>query len=301
MSRIQIAPDGPTLSRIIAGVMSWGEWGKNFTVEQTAKYINQCVEMGITTFDHADIYGHYTTEALFGQAIKGKSALRDQIELISKCGIKLTTPNRPDYHIKSYDTSKTHIIASVERSLKNLETDYLDVLLIHRPSPLMDPEEIAEAFSQLRTSGKVRHFGVSNFTLSQLSMLANYFPLVTNQIEISLLKTDFLIDGTVDQCLKRRVSPMAYSTMAGGQFFADPGTETVIRIKKVADVLTEKYQTTYESLLTAWLLQHPAKILPIMGSTNPERMRTAIGALAIQMEREDWFLLWEAARGVEVA
>ena len=243
----------------------------------------------------------YTTEALFGRATKGKSSLRQRMELISKCGIKLVTPNRPDFKLKSYDTSKAHILSSVDQSLKNLKTDYLDLLLIHRPSPLMDPSEIAETFNQLKQAGKVLNFGVSNFTVSQFSTLNKYYPLITNQIEISLLHDEFLLDGTLDQCIRNGIAPMAYSTMAKGAFFAEETSDSIKRIKKVASKLKKKYHATYEELVTAWLLAHPARILPIIGTTVIERMTMAVRATEINLEREDWFALWEASRGEEVA
>ncbi len=301
MQKIQLAQNGPEFSQIIAGVMTWGVWGKKLTAKKAANYIDECLALGVTTFDHADIYGHYTTEALFGRATKGKSSLRQQMELISKCGIKLVTPNRPDYKLKSYDTSKAHILSSAEQSLKNLKTDYLDLLLIHRPSPLMHPYEIAEAFNQLKQSGKVLNFGVSNFTPSQFTSLNKFIPLVTNQIEISLLHDECMLDGTLDQCIQHEIAPMAYSTMAKGVFFANDPTEPVQRIKKLCVKLKKKYRATYEELLTAWLLAHPARILPIIGTTKIDRMAAAVRATEISLEREDWFALWEAARGQEVA
>lgn len=301
MHRIKLAQNGPELSRIVAGVMTWGDWGKKMTAKKAASYIDECLELGVTTFDHADIYGHYTTEALFGRATKGKSSLREQMELVSKCGIKLITPNRPEYKVHAYDTSKAHILFSAETSLKNLKTDYLDLLLIHRPSPLMHPYEIAEAFNQLKQSGKVLNFGVSNFTPSQFNLLNQYYPLITNQVEISLLHDVFLSDGTLDQCMQYEIAPMAYSTMAKGAFFSQDASESVKRIKKVCAKLKKKYRATYEELLTAWLLAHPARILPVIGTTGVDRMAAAVRATEITMEREDWFGLWEAARGHEVA
>ena len=301
MNKIQLAQHGPEFSRIIAGVMTWGVWGKKLTAKKAASYIDECLDLGVSTFDHADIYGHYTTEALFGRAIKGKSSLRQEMELISKCGIKLVTPNRPNYKVHGYDTSKAHILFSAENSLKNLKTDYLDLLLIHRPSPLMHPYEIAEAFNQLKQSGKVRNFGVSNFTPAQFSLLSQYIPLITNQIEVSLLHDTAMLDGTLDQCIQHEIAPMAYSTMAKGVFFSADPPEPVQRIKKICAKLQKKYRATYEELLTAWLLIHPARILPVIGTTRIDRMAAAVRATEISLERDDWFALWEAARGQEVA
>lgn len=301
MQKINLSAEGPTFSRIVAGVMSWGVWGADFSVKKTEKYINQCLELGISTFDHADIYGHYTTEKLFGDATKGSSSLREKMQLISKCGIKLTTPNRPDHAIKSYDTSKAHIIESVEKSLENLQTDYLDALLIHRPSPLMYPEEIAEAFEQLHEQGKVLHFGVSNFTASQLDLFSASIPLITNQIEVSLLERAPFTDGTLDKCLEKGIVPMAWSPMAGGRLFSNEPNEQDLRIRKVAAPLQEKYNIGLDQLLTAWLMKHPTDIIPVLGSTKIERLKAATEALDIHLTREEWFSLLEAAEGSEVA
>ncbi len=298
MSRIQLNQD-ISLSRIIAGVMNWGVWGANLSVNKVQSLVAACVDIGITTFDHADIYGHYTTEALFGEAIKA-SSIRTKMQLITKCGIKLVTPNRPEHRIKSYDTSKAHILASVEQSLQNLHTDYIDVLLIHRPSPLMHPEEIAEAFSILKKEGKVRAFGVSNFTTTQFEMLHQFVPLVTNQIKTSVLYRDAFTDGTLDQCIKQGVSPMGYAPLAGGQLFSADSDETLNRIRQILEELSQKYKAGIDQILLAWLLKHPSKILPVVGSSKITRIQAAYQALTIDLTREEWFMIWEAAEGKEV-
>lgn len=297
---IKLAPDGPQFSRIVAGVMNWGVWGQNFTPEQTADYIDRCLDLGITTFDHADIYGHYTTEKLFGDATRGNSSQREKMQLVSKCGIKLTTSNRPQHRIKSYDTSKIHILTSVDNSLRNLRTDYLDALLIHRPSPLMSPDEIGEAFTELKAAGKVRYFGVSNFTAAQMSLFAASFPLITNQIEVSLLARSPFLNGTLDMCLEKKIVPMAWSPLAGGKVFTDTDKEQVQRIQAAALPLQEKYNAGLDQILTAWLSGHPARIIPVFGSTKIERLKAAAEALNIDLTREEWFMLWEAAEGQEV-
>ncbi len=296
-----VSGNSPVFSRIVAGCMNWGEWGANLKVSEASKLIEECLELNVTTFDHADIYGHYTTEELFGKAIKGNSTLRDQMQLITKCGIKLVTPNRPENQIKSYDISADYIISSVEQSLRYLHTDYIDLLLVHRPSPLMNPQEIAEVFSKLKKEGKVKHFGVSNFTTSQFDMLNNFVSLETNQIEISPLHLDPFIDGTLDQCLSKKISPMGYSTLAGGKFFANETTERVARINKVANILAKKYNTRLDQILTSWILKHPSGILPIIGSTKINRIKSAVESLNVHLTNEEWFMIWEASTGEEVA
>ncbi|WP_378175249.1 aldo/keto reductase family oxidoreductase [Aquimarina sp. SS2-1] len=297
----KVSENGPLFSRIVAGCMNWGKWGANLTPNESQKLIEDCLSIGVTTFDHADIYGHYTTETLFGNALKNNSSLREKIQLVTKCGIRLVTPNRPDNQIKSYKTTKNYIIDSAEQSLKNLQTDYIDMLLIHRPSPLMNPHEIAEAFSTLKSSGKVLHFGVSNFTTPQFDMLHSFFPLQTNQIEISPLHLAPFIDGTLDQCIKFDIKPMAYSTLAGGKFFSKEPGEQVVRINKVVNVLADKYDASADQILTSWLLKHPSGILPVIGSTKINRIHSAVESLSVEITDEEWFMIWEASTGQEVA
>ena len=297
----KLSPHGPTFSRLVWGVMTWGVWGKNYSTQEMLRLIEYGVEHGITTFDHADIYGHYTTEAEFGQALKGRSGLRQKMQLVTKCGIKLVTPNRPQYTFHGYDTSREHIRWSVEQSLKNLQTDYLDLLLIHRPSPLMHPDDIAEEMGQLMKEGKVRHFGVSNFTPSQFQMLRSRIPLVTNQVEASLLHLDPFWDGTLDQLLEHNIQPMVWSPLGGGKMFTDQEDERVLRIRKVAAELAEtRAGATIDQILLAWLLMHPSGILPVLGTGRAERMESAIKALRIQLTRDEWFMLWTASMGEEV-
>ncbi len=297
-----ISPEGPKLSRLICGVMRWGLWGHQLNTDQMLSRIETCLELGITTFDHADIYGGYTTEEAFGQALKKKPALREHMQLITKCGIKMPAEARPDYHIKSYDTSSAHIIASAEQSLKNLCTDHLDLLLIHRPSPLMDPKAIAEAFTQLKKSGKVLHFGVSNFIPSQFEMLNDHFPLVNNQVEASILHLEPFIDGTFDQSIRYQSLPMVWSPLGGGQFFDDQPGKQIQRILRIAEKQIERREGRFriDQWLLAWLLHHPAKLMPVLGTGDPDRLRAAAGAFDITLNDEEWFELWQASTGKEV-
>ncbi|WP_430898338.1 MULTISPECIES: aldo/keto reductase [unclassified Paraflavitalea] len=289
------------LSPVIAGAMKWGIWGSAFNTQEYLSILEKCVELGVTTIDHADIYGHYTTEAEFGAALKRVPHLREKIQLITKCGIRMITPNRPSHEIKSYDASKKHIITSAEQSLKNLQTDYIDLLLIHRPDPLLHPDEVAEAFSQLRNSGKVLHFGVSNFTPSQFTMMHSRFPLATNQIEASILHREPFIDGTLDICLEKNIIPTAWSPLGGGLLFSENPDDETKRIKEAAISLQEKYQLSLDELLIAWLCQHPSGIVPVLGTSKVERIQGALKASKVIMDREDWFKLWQASLGQEVA
>ncbi len=281
---------------IIAGTMTWGVWGKGYSTNVMAGLIESCLDMGITVFDHADIYGGYTTEADFGKALTASGVSRDRFSLISKCGIQYACEARPNI-IKHYQYDTEYIIASAEASLRNLETEYLDLLLLHRPSPLMHPEEVAAAFDKLRSSGKVRAFGVSNFTPSQIALIESGSPLEAHQFECSLTARDALYDGTLDDCLLHSRTAMAWSPL--GSYFREE-SETTVRIREVLDPLCAKYEATADQLLLAWLLRHPARIRPVVGTTREDRIAMALEAAKITLEREEWFSLLVAAQGHKV-
>ena len=285
-----------TFSPIIIGTMRWGIWGANHSKEKVQKLIETCLSEGLYTFGLADIYGDYTTEKLFGDALSEMHIKREEIQLISKCGIEMPCKNR-NYQIKSYNYSKEHIIKSVENSLENLQTDYLDLLLLHRPSPLMNPREIAETFDELREQKKVRHFGVSNFSVSQFELINDAFPLVTNQVEISINHTDAFYNGTLDQMLLKKLRPMAWSVM--GNYFTQPSAQNA-RIKKVLDELCTKYGAEENHILLAFLLLHPAQILPVIGTSKEQTIKDLKKSLDLKLDREDWFRLLEAVEGKEV-
>lgn len=302
ISQITLAPEGPTLSRIVAGTMTWGEWGADYPANQMATMIQHCLDLGITTFDHADIYGHYSTEETFGAALSSLgTSVRAQMQLVTKCGIRLTTHRRPENKIKSYDTSKDYIISSAEASLRQLRTDYIDLFLIHRPDPLMHPDDVAEAFGLLKSSGKVRAFGVSNFTPGQFSLLNSRTPLVTNQVECNPLAPGVLFDGTTDQLMRAKLHPMVWSPLGGSKYFAGEGT-SVLRLRDTVKRIARKYgNVTEDIILLAWILRHPAQMLPVVGTTKTARLATTRDALQLELHREDWFAILEAARGHEVA
>jgi len=283
-------------SHIIAGTMTWGSWGKSLSTESMQTLMEHCLVSGITTFDHADIYGGYTTEEDFGKAFAASSIPRETVQFITKCGIQYPSEKRP-LSIKHYDYSKEHIVWSVEQSLRNLQTDYIDLLLLHRPSPLMKPEEIAEAIEQLRKQGKVKAFGVSNFTSSQTTLLQKSIHVEVNQIEFSLCSHQAMQDGSLDFMQLHAIQPMAWSPL--GSIFKEDNAQTQ-RIREAITPITEKYGASMDQLLLAWLLHHPANISPVIGTTQPERIRAAVEAQDIQLELEDWFKLWVAARGSKV-
>lgn len=298
--KIRIAKDGPEFSRIVQGLWRLADWRQSS--RQTIDLIHACLELGITTFDHADIYGEYTCESLFGEALAEAAIARESIQLITKCGIKLVSANRPEHAVKSYDTSAAHIAQSVDNSLKNLRTDYIDLLLIHRPDPLMDAEEVAGAFTQLKESGKVRHFGVSNFLPGQFELLASRLslPLVTNQIEYSVLNMTAQTDGGVDLCQKLEIAPMAWSPIGGGKLFG-PQTKQISSMRKaLMEVGDELGGAPMDQVALAWILKHPVRFLPILGTGKIERIQSAANSLNLMVTREQWFAIWQASAGCEI-
>lgn len=296
--RVQIVEMNTTkFSKIIAGTMSWGAWGANFKCSEMQKRIEASVDLGITSFDHADIYGGYTTESDFGLAFSKIAILRSKVQFISKCGIQLVTPNRSNA-IKNYDCSKAYIIASAEASLKHLKTEYLDLLLIHRPSPLMHPYEVMEAIEQLKKEGKISSFGVSNFTPSQLELISSEVKVEAHQIEFSAVQPQALFDGRLDQALKHKITPMAWAPL--GALFSTEKTPQKNRILDQLKSLAANYNATPDQFLLAWILKHPSKVHPVIGSTNLERIAASANAISIDLTAEDWFKILEASQGHEV-
>ena len=283
-------------SKIIIGCMTWGHWGKQLSYKEQAEMIQFCLENGNTTFDHADIYGDYTSERDFGKAFVESGIQREEIQLISKCGIQHVGETR-DNKIKHYNYSKDYIIWSAEESLKNLKTDYLDTFLLHRPSPLMHPNEIAEAITHLQESGKIIQFGVSNFTPSQVDLISDKIKVSVNQIEFSLTQHIAMQNGTLDQMLQNNIQPMSWSPL--GSVFKEE-SEQISKIKKVLKKLSEKYNISEDAILLSWILKHPANVSPVIGTTNKKRIKNANKALDIQLELEDWFTLLAESQGHEV-
>ena len=294
-----MSPSGPTVSRITAGAMNLAAW--QLAPQKRLAWIQGCLDLGITTFDHADIYGGYSCEALFGEALALQPALRQNMQLVSKCGIRLVSPNRPTNTIKHYDTGRNYIVTSAEASLRNLQTDYLDLLLIHRPDPLMDADEVADAFIALHRDGKVRFFGVSNFQPAQVDLLSSRLPfaLVTNQIEFSALATAALTDGTLDQCQQRRIAPMAWSPLAGGRIFR-PQTPQEQRLQQTLAAMGAARGAGVDQVALAWIMSHPARVVPVLGTGRLDRLAAAAAAVQIALSRQEWFEIWEAAHGREV-
>ncbi len=296
-SRIHLHPQGPDFSRIAFGCWRLAQWA--LATQELRALVESVLDLGITTFDHADIYGDYRCEQLFGEMLATAPALRARMQLVSKCDIRLVSQRRPQNTRHVYDTTVAHIRASAEHSLRVLHTDHLDLLLLHRPDPLMDADEAAGALDALVASGKVRHVGVSNFTPAQVELLAARLkaPLVTNQLELSPLNLSPFLDGTLDQCQRLRMAPMAWSPLAGGRLAAG-GDERAARVRAaLAKVAGETGAASPEQVAYAWLLRHPARILPVTGSGRIGRVREAAGALGLALTREQWFDVWCASTG----
>ncbi|QJT83712.1 aldo/keto reductase family oxidoreductase [Kosakonia sp. MUSA4] len=296
VQRIALAPQGPEFSRFVMGYWRLMEW--NMSSRQLVSFIEAHLDLGITTVDHADIYGGYQCEAAFGEALKLAPHLRERMEVVSKCGIATTA--KAENVLGHYITDRDHIIKSAEQSLSNLAIDHLDLLLIHRPDPLMDADEVAEAFLHLHQSGKVRNFGVSNFTPAQFSLLQSRLPftLATNQVEISPVHQPLLLDGTLDQLQQLRIRPMAWSCLGGGRLFNDPAFQPLR--DELANVARELNAETIEQVVYAWVMRLPSSPLPIIGSGKIERVKSALGALELQMTRQQWFRIRKAALGYDV-
>jgi predicted oxidoreductase len=285
-----------TISKLIAGTMTWGSWGKNLNKKEMIDLILSFLEEKITTFDHADIYGAHTTETDFGHAFKESGIARENIQLISKCGIKQVAENR-NYSIKHYDYSEAHIIWSVENSLKNLQTDYLDVLLLHRPSPLMQSEEIANAIEKLKSQGKIKSFGVSNFTSLQTELLQKNINIDYNQIQFSATNHEAMSNGSLDYMQIHQITPMAWNPL--GTIYKENNEQT-LRLSKVIKQLTVKYDCPAETILLSWIIKHPAGIVPVIGTTNFDRIKNSAKALELSIELEDWFSIWSESIGSKV-
>ena len=296
MQRISLA-DNLSVSRIIYGMWRLSD-DPNHSAKHLQGKIEACLEQGITTFDQADIYSGYKSETLFGQTLKQAPHLREKIEVITKCNIVAPIGIHSDKTVKHYDTSASYINRAVERSLTEIGIEQIDLLLLHRPDPLMDAQETSTVLDALITSGKVKAIGVSNFRPWDIDLLQSQTTnqLVCNQIEISLTEHNSFINGDLAYLQQHHISPMAWSPLSGGDLFKNPQSLLNIQLNALAKI----YSVQPPSVAIAWLLRHPARILPIMGSNNIQRIRQFSEALKIELDRETWFQLLQAASGHEV-
>jgi predicted oxidoreductase len=299
--RKKMHKDGPEVSEIIYSLWKSAMDPKGSFAGRVLEKIHTCLDIGITTFDLADIYGNYQCEDLFGSALRESKFLYKRIEIITKCGIRIAESDLGQTR-QYYDTTKDHIIHSVENSLEKIGSEKINLLLLHRPDPLMNPNEVAEAFYQLRKSGKVLYFGVMNFSPSQFNMLQSFldFPLCTNQISISPLNLKPFFDGTLDLCLQKDFHPMAWSPFGGGVLFS-PIDEHSKAIRQVLSDYSKIHNATLEEILLAWLTFHPAGILPVLGTNQIERIQIIKDYRKIKITRADWFKIYEVALGEKIS
>ena len=297
MQRITLS-DSLSVSRIIYGLWRHTD-DQNISSKKLQSKIEACLDQGISTFDQADIYGGYSSEALLGETLKQAPHLRENMEIITKCDIVAPIGIYSDKRVKHYDTSAQHINFSVERSLCQMAIDQIDLLLLHRPDPLMDAQETGSVLDALVASGKVKGIGVSNFKPWDIDLLQSCTQnrLLTNQIEISLLHNSAFTNGDLAYLQQHKIAPMAWSPLGGGALFKDKQTPLWQKLNSIA----KSYNVQPSSVATAWLIRHPATIMPIMGSNDLQRIKRLSEALSFDLSREEWFELLQIATGKEVA
>ncbi len=282
-----------TLSDMVWGNMRIFDEKEFHDPKKLANFLLWLHESGITSFDSADIYGKYEVESHFGKALAQLPLPRDSFQIISKASVKLTTYKAERVSLNHYDTTAKHIKLSLEKSLKDLGVDYLDVFLMHRPDPLMDPNELAPCLDKLYQEGKFRKLGISNYTNSQWDLLQSKLsiPIFTNQVEFSLQHLAPIYDGCFDKMLQNNLRPMVWSPLAGGKAFSDN------KLTKLMENMAKKYDIEVSALILAWLMKHPSRPIPVIGSNKKERISAMIKAKDILITREDWFQILVAAQG----
>ena len=294
MQKIYLSDSGPKVSPAVYGFWRWDDTSANGE-ETMERIVNLCLELGINTFDHADVYGGYQSEEMFGHVMKKRSFKREDVVLFTKCGVLLPHTNRPEIRVKYYDTSARHIMASVENSLRKLKTDYIDIFLLDQLDPLSNLEETALTLERLRTSGKIRNVGVANFSVFQHQLLASYLkiPIVTNHIELNLLNTTALDNGQIDYIKQRYMRPLAAALLAGGRI--ENGTDPLaVRVHYKLGEIGKKYNANVESIAVAWLIKLGA--LPLIGTLNEQRIRNIVNAFEVDLDQQDWYDLYNTSR-----
>ena len=301
MTRFKLAPNAPEVSALAYGVWRLADDSEGSSPERVRAKIDTCLELGITTFDHADIYGLYTCEGLFGAALKDAKHLRDQMQIVTKCCINVPCERRPGTRLAHYDASASNIGQCVDRSLRELHTDRIDVLLIHRPDWLTNAADTAAGLQAVMKAGKVRSVGVSNYSTHQSALLAKYLGQapVTNQVEINLQRMDAIYDGTLDQCQLNDSHPMAWSPLAGGKMML-ANDEATVRLRAKLLALSQQYAVTPEGIAIAWISALPSQPQVVIGTNQLSRIREAAAASAVKLERQHWYEIWEAAKGHSV-
>jgi len=294
MEKIYLSDAGPKVSPAIYGFYRWD--ANDLNEKKMENIVELCLELGINTFDHADIYGGYQCEEIFGEIIKSKRIKREDVVLFTKCGLVVPHSSQPDVRVKYYDTSKDHILKSLENSLRKLRTDYIDIFLLNQLDPLSNLEETAITLQKLRDSGKVRNIGVVNFSVFQHQLLSSYLriPIVTNHIELNLLNTTAFDNGQIDYIKQKYMRPLATAPLAEGQI-ANSIEKRPLLIRRKLEELSPKYNAHIESIAVAWIVKLGA--LPLIGTTNEQRIRNIARSFDMDLSRQDWYELYEASRG----
>jgi len=294
MEKTYLSDAGPKVSPAIYGFYRWR--AHEINANKMERIIDLCLELGINTFDHADIYGGYQCEEVFGEIVKNKRIKREDIVLFTKCGLVVPHSSLPDVKVKYYDTSREHITKSLENSLRKLRTEYIDIFLLNQLDPLSDLEETAITLQKLRESGKVKNIGVVNFSVFQHQLLSSYLriPIVTNHIELNLLNTSAFENGQIDYLKQKYMRPLATAPLAEGQI-ANSIEKRPLLIRRKLEELAPKYNANIESIAVAWVVKLGA--LPLIGTTDEQRIRNIAGAFDVDLSRQDWYELYEASRG----
>ena len=294
MKKVFLSENGPEVSSVIYSFWRAMEDPDGVSYITVLSKLKACLDLGINTFDHADIYGDYQVEELFGKALKETSIRREDIVISTKCGLNIVDHSRPDYRIRHYDSSPEHITKSVERSLKNLRTDYIDILLLHHYDPLMEADETASALTKLVSAGKIKHIGVANFTVHQHKLLQSslHVPIITNHVELNLLNTKAITDGTIDFIKQQYSRPLAWAPLAGGRLL-DKNDESTFNIRSTLKRIAANYDINEEQLAIAWLLKLGA--LPIVGNNSIAKIKNATSAVDIKLDRQDWHDIYFSA------
>lgn len=294
MKKVFLSENGPEVSSVIYSFWRAMEDPEGVSYVTVLNKLKVCLDLGINTFDHADIYGDYQVENLFGKALKEVSVRREDIVISTKCGLNVVDHSRPEYRIRHYNSSPEHITKSVNQSLKNLQTDYIDILLLHHYDPLMEADETASVLTKLVSSGKIKHIGVANFTVHQHKLLQARLniPIITNHVELNLLNTKAITDGTIDFIKQQYSRPLAWAPLAGGRLL-DKNDESTFNIRSTLKRIATNYQINEEQLAIAWLLKFGA--LPIVGNNSISKIKNATTAVDIKLDRQDWHEIYFSA------
>ena len=297
MEKVYLSDSGPKVSPAIYGFYRWDAAEVSNAAEIMEKIVNLCLDLGINTFDHADVYGSYRCEELFGKVMDRKSFKREDIVLFTKCGLRIPDVSQPDVRVNHYDTSSVHILKSIDNSLRRLKTDYIDIFLLDHLDHISNLEEAAYTLRQLKESGKIKNIGIANFSVSQHQLLAAYLnlPIVTNHIELNLLNVSAIDSGQIDYIKQRYMHPLASAPLAAGRI-ANGIDDLAVRVRNKLKALCSKYDSDIESIAVSWLVKLGA--LPLIGTTNEQRIRNIVSSFDINLDHQDWYELYNTTKNL---